>query len=101
MEGLKGVVGQYIDLENFQWSKTTVAVAIGTIVLGRVVWKEIQVRHILLCITFLSHSSSSLGAFTVTQIIDPPSTLLPYWECCSAWGWISAGTNGTRVRALL
>jgi hypothetical protein len=57
MEGLKGVVGQYIDLENFQLSKTSVAVAIGTIVLGREIWKEIQVCHIASCITFYLTSS--------------------------------------------
>jgi hypothetical protein len=101
MEGLKGVLAQYVDLESFEWSKTTVAVAIGTIVLGRVVWKEIQVCHPLSCITFLSHFGSSLGASTVMQTIDLPSTLLLYSACCSAWRWTFAGINGIIVRSTL
>jgi hypothetical protein len=46
MEAIRGIIGDYVDLDNIQLSKATIAATVGVLVLSRLVWDEIKVRPI-------------------------------------------------------
>jgi hypothetical protein len=45
MDAFKGAIGGYIDLDKIQLSKVNVAVGVGAIVLGRLLWDELKVNY--------------------------------------------------------
>jgi hypothetical protein len=44
MDDFKRAIEGYVDLENVQLSKTAVAVGIGVVIIGRMIWDELRVR---------------------------------------------------------
>jgi hypothetical protein len=44
MEAIRRVIGDYVDLNNIQLSRATIAATVGVLVLSRLVWDEIKVR---------------------------------------------------------
>jgi hypothetical protein len=44
MDDFKRVIEGYVDLENVQLSKTAVAVGVGVVIIGRMIWDELRVR---------------------------------------------------------